>query len=206
MTETHSLSSRFTASLARIRSRLDTTRLVARGVVRQRGPLAVMLAVTVAYLGTFLWVLGDIVVHSGAGVSVFVADNPLSRAFRPAPGAFLFQPVALLELGVLVWEFSPINTLLGLAIASLVGLNLAFSYLAVTQPRSCGLSTSAGVFASVPGLLAGSTCCAPVILLVFGIQASGILLTAFVWLLPASIALLLLTLVYVAGKVDPTAL
>lgn len=206
MTETRSLSTRFTASLARIRSRLDTTRLVARGVVRQRGPLAVLLAVTVAYLGTFLWVLGDIVVHSGAGVSVFVADNPLSRAFRPAPGAFLFQPVALLELGVLVWEFSPINTLLGLAIASLVGLNLAFSYLAVTQPRSCGLSTSAGVFASIPGLLAGSTCCAPVILLVFGIQASGILLTAFVWLLPASIALLLVTLVYVAGKVDPTAI
>ncbi|WP_340098779.1 hypothetical protein [Salinibaculum salinum] len=206
MTETHSLSTRFTASLARIRTRIATTRLVARGVVRQPGPLAVLLAVTVAYLGTFLWVLGDIVVSSGAGLSVFVADNPLSRTFRPAPGAFLFQPVALLELGVLVWEFSPINTLLGLAIASLVGLNLAFSYLAVTQPRSCGLSTSAGVFASIPGLLAGSTCCAPVILLVFGIQASGILLTAFVWLLPASIALLLSTLVYVAGKVDPTAL
>jgi hypothetical protein len=206
MTETHSLSTRFTASLARIRSRLDTTRLVARGVVRQRGPRTVLLAVTVAYLGTFLLVLGDIVVHSGAGVSVFVAENPLSRAFRPAPGAFLFQPVALLELGVLVWEFSPINTLLGLAIASLVGLNLAFSYLAVTQPRSCGLSTSAGVFASIPGLLAGSTCCAPVILLIFGIQASGILLTAFVWLLPASVVLLLSTLVYVAGKIDPTAL
>lgn len=206
MTGTHSLSTRVTATLGRVRARLDTTRLVAWGVVRQRGPLAVMLVATGAYLGTFLWVLGDIVVHSGAGVSVFVAENPLSRAFRPAPGAFLFQPVALLELGVLLWEFSPLNTLLGLAIASLVGLNLAFSYLAVTQPRSCGLSTSAGVFASIPGLLAGSTCCAPVILLVFGIQASGILLTAFVWLLPASIALLLSTLVYVAGKVDPTAL
>jgi hypothetical protein len=190
---------------ARVRSRLARTGLVARGVVRQRGPLAVFLGVTVAYLLTFLWVLTDLIVHTGAGFSVFVADQPLARAFRPAPGAFLYQPVALLELGVVVWEFSPLNTLLGLFIASLVGLNLAFSYLAVTQPKSCGMSASAGLFASVPGLLAGSTCCAPVILLVLGIQASGILLTAFVWLLPASILLLLGTLVYVAGKVDPTA-
>jgi hypothetical protein len=62
------------------------------------------------------------------------------------------------------------------------------------------------VFASIPGLLAGSTCCAPVLLVVVGIQASGLVLAAFVWLLPVSVALLLGTLVYVAGKIDPAAL
>lgn len=190
---------------ARVRSRLGQTLLIGRGVLGGRGPRAVFAGVTLAYLGTFLWVLSDVLIHTGAGFSVFVADQPLARTFRPAPGAFLYQPVALLELGVVVWEFSPLNTLLGLFIASLVGLNLAFSYLAVTQPASCGIGAGAGVVASVPGLLAGSTCCAPVILLAFGIQASGIILTAYVWLLPASVALLLGTLVYVAGKVDPTA-
>jgi len=191
--------------VGRVRSRLGRTLLVGRGVMSQRGPRAVFGVVTLVYLAAFLWMLNDVLIHTAAEFSVFVADQPLSRAFRPAPGAFLYQPVALLELGVVVWEFSPLNTLLGLFIASLVGLNLAFSYLAVTQPASCGIGAGAGVVASVPGLLAGSTCCAPVILLAFGIQASGIILTAYVWLLPASVALLLGTLVYVAGKVDPTA-
>ncbi|WP_436901292.1 hypothetical protein [Halovenus halobia] len=57
----------------------------------------------------------------------------------------------------------------------------------------------------MPGLLAGS-CCAPVWLLVVGIQVSGIVLTAGVWLLPASLLLLVATLVYVAGKITPAAL
>jgi hypothetical protein len=206
MSRSQSPQNRPIAPLARARARLATTLSVARGVLRQRGPLAVLLAVTVAYLLVFLWVLGDLVIDSAAGLSVFVVDQPVVRALQPAPGAFLFQPVALLELEVVFWEFSPLNTLLGLALAVLVGLNLAFSYLAVTQPKSCGLSTSAGVFASIPGLLAGSTCCAPVLLVVVGIQASGLVLAAFVWLLPVSVALLLGTLVYVAGKIDPAAL
>jgi len=197
---------RKTVPLARARARLATTLSVARGVLRRRGPRAVLLGVTGAYLLVFLWVLGDLTVSAEAGLSVFVADRPLARALRPAPGAFLFQPVALLELGVVFWEFSPLNTLLGLVLAALVGLNLAVSYLAVTQPRSCGLSAGAGVLASVPGLLAGSTCCAPVVLVVVGVQASGIVLTAFVWLLPVSIVLLLGTLGHVAGTVDPAAL
>ncbi len=198
--------SRLTAAAGSVRGRLVKTGAVCRTVVRRRDSAAVLTAVTLTYLAVFLWALGDLLVQSGVGYSIFVADRPLARAFRPAPGAFLFQPVALVELGVVVWELSPLNTLLGGLIASLVGLNLSVSYLAVTQPKSCGLSASAGILASVPGLLAGSTCCAPVLLLVVGIQASGILLTAFVWLLPASLLLLVATLVYVAGKITPAAL
>ena len=189
----------------RVRRRFITTGQVTREVVTTRGPALVLSAVTVGYLLTFLWVLGDLLVHTGAGFSVFVADRPFARAVQSAPGAFLFQPVALLELGIVVWEFSPLNTVLGAAIALLVGLNLSLSYLAVTQPQSCGLGVSAGVFASIPGLLAGSTCCAPVLLLVLGIQASGIILSAFVWLLPASLLLLVATLVYVAGQIELSA-
>lgn len=200
------LRSRLAAGTDGLRARLARTGAVARGVLRRRGSFAVFAGVTVAYLFVFLWLLGDLILASEAGYSVFVADDPQGRALRPAPGAFLFQPVAVLELGVVIWEFSPLNTLLGAGLATLVGLNLAVSYLAVTQPRSCGLSSGAGVVASIPGLLAGSTCCAPVLLLVLGIQASGLVLAAFAWLLPVSVLLLVSTLVYVAGRVDPGAL
>ena len=206
MSDRQRLTARLAAYPSRARRRLAVTGTVVRVVLRRRGSLVVFAGVTAGYLLAFLWLLGDLLVATEVGFSVFVVDDPIARALQPAPGAFLFQPVALLELGVAAWEFSPLNTLLGVGIAALVGFNLAVSYLAVTQPRSCGLSTGAGALASVPGLLAGSTCCAPVLLLVLGIQASGLVLAAFVWLLPVSVLLLVSTLVYVAGKVDPAAL
>lgn len=187
-----------------VKHRLLHTGRIVRGLGHHRGALAVLGVVTVAYLVAFLYMLRNLIITTEAGVSIFVVDAPLSRMFDPAPGAFLFQPVALIEAGVVVLEFSPLNFLLGLGIAFLVGLNLSFSYLAITQPRSCGMSASAGVFASIPALLAGSACCAPVIFLILGIQATGVVLTAFVFLLPVSVALLVLTLVYLAGKINPT--
>ena len=101
--------------------------------------------------------------------------------------------------------FSGENTAIGLVISLLVGLNLALTYLAVTQPKSCGIEAGTGVLAAVPALFAGSACCGPVLFLVIGIQAGGVLLTAFQWLLPAAALLLLGSLVLVAGRVDPTA-
>jgi hypothetical protein len=198
MTETRS-------PVGRARRRLSATALAVRGTVDRRDSRAVAAGVAVAYLFAFLYMLQDIAVRTGAGLSVTVADAPLATAFESS-GPFTHRPVALLELGVAVWEFSPLNTLLGVGLATLVGLNLALSYLAVTQPKSCGVGAGAGAVAAVPALLAGSTCCAPVIVLVLGIQASSTLLTAFIWLLPASVVALVATLVYVAGKIDPTAL
>jgi hypothetical protein len=179
---------------------------VSRGAVRRRDSRAVLVGVLVVYLGAFLVALRDLTVRGGADIAVTVADAPLSTALEPGTGPFTYRPVVLLELGVAVWEFSPLNTLLGVGLAALVGLNIALSYLAVTQPRACGIGAGAGIAASFPALLAGSTCCAPVIVLVLGIQASSALLTAFVWLLPVSVLLLVGTLLYVSGKIDPTVL
>lgn len=181
---------------------LKQTGTVTGVVLANRRPLGVFGTVTVGYLVVFLSLVGDLSVRSGVGYSITVVDQPLSVMTQAAPGAYMHRPVALLELGVAVWEFSPLNTLLGAFLATLVGLNLAVSYLSVVQPRSCGVRSGAGVFASLPALLAGSACCAPVIFLVLGIQAGGVLLTAFTWLLPASVLLLLSTLVYLANKTD----
>jgi hypothetical protein len=190
---------------ARAKRRLVRTAALSRAPTRRRDAGALFVAVTLGYLITFLYMIQDLSFRSGADVGMRVASEPLETMLQPAPGTLMARPVALLEFGVGTWEFSPVNTLLGLFIAVLVGLNLALSYLAVRQPRSCGVGASAGLVAGVPALFAGSACCAPVIFLVLGIQATGTLMTAFAWLLPVSIALLLVTLVYVGGKIDPAA-
>ena len=184
---------------------LGRTVMAGRGALRRRDSGSVFLGVAAGYLLLFLVMLENLSVTAGAGVGVTVVDTPLTQMIQPAPGAFLFEPVALVEGGVFVLEFAPLNGLLGLGIALLVGMNLAVSYLAITQPRSCGISTSAGVFASLPALLAGSACCAPMIFLVLGIQVTSTLITAFSLLLPVSVGLLVGTLIYLAGKVSPAA-
>lgn len=175
------------------------------GLVRRRDSLTVFLLSIVGYLFAFLYMMQNLFVEFDAGFSASmpVAD-PLSRMFEQSAGQFAYEPIALVELGVVTWLFSPVNTLIGLGIAVLVGLNLALTYLAVRQPKSCGVGVSTGIIASIPALLAGSACCAPIIVVILGIQMSGVLLTAFTWVLPAGVVLLLASLVYIAGKVDPT--
>ena len=74
----------------------------------------------------------------------------------------------------------------------LVGLNLAATYLAWTQPKACELGLpSTAILASLPAVLSGTACCGPVVLIVLGIQASSVLLTAFQFLLPVAVLMLL---------------
>ncbi|MFC7072019.1 hypothetical protein ACFQJ7_03910 [Halovenus rubra] len=189
-----------------VKHRLYLTGSLSVGLLTRRDTVAIFFGLVVGYLSIFLYMMNDIAYNVSAGFSWSVpVSEPLSLMFEQGPGQFSYEAIAFVELGVLTWTVSPINTLIGLFLASLVGLNLSLTYLAVTQPAACGLGAGSGLLASVPALLAGSTCCAPVIAVVFGLQMSGLLLTAFSWLLPVSVVLLLGSLVYVAGSVDPTA-
>ena len=196
---------RFASLPTKARERLQTAIAVSRGALRRRDSVAVFLTTTVAYLLTYLWAIQDLKVREGAGVGVAtVVSEPFVRMLE-SDGPYTFEPIALVEFGVGTLEFAPLNVLLGGFIAALVGLNLAMTYLAWTQPKSCGIGATSGLFASIPALLAGSACCAPVILVIVGIQASALLLSVFALLLPVSILLLLGSLVYVSDMVDPTA-
>lgn len=197
---------RLRAIPAAARRQLRNVGRVSFGLFRRRDSRAVFAAVTVAYLGTYLYAITDIAIDTSAGFSYSmpVAD-PLARMFEPGPGQFSYEAIAFIELGVITWVFSPLNTALGLGIAALVGVNLAVTHLAVTQPAACGIGAGSGVLASLPALLAGGACCGPVIAIALGIQMGGVLLTVYSWLLPASVVLLLASLVYVSRKVDPTA-
>jgi len=169
--------------------------------VRRRDAALVFAATTVGYLLAYLWAIGHLAPGLG-GFDVVVVDGAAGQFFTQARGPLAFRPVARVSVGPLTYLFS-LNTVVGLGIATLVGLNLALSYLVFTSPRSCGVgSQSAGLLASVPALLSGSACCGPVVLVVLGIQASSVLLTAFQFLLPVAVLALLASLVLVGRRVN----
>ncbi len=175
-----------------------------RAALTRPRSLVVTLAVSVVYLFGYLYAIGDLSIRHGVGVGIDVpVEEPLTHMLtRTGPASF--EAIAFVDLEPFRLLFSPLNTLLGIGLATLVGVNIALSYLVITQPRSCGIGAGSGVLASIPALLSGSACCAPVVLIVLGIQASGLLLTAMTWLLPIGIVLLVGSLVYLGGKIDPT--
>lgn len=193
-----------TAARGPVRRTVSRTRFAIGAALRRRDGLAVFAAVTVGYLVAYLYALGHLAPGSG-DVSVLVVSDPLTRLFDQSLGPLSFEPVARVEFGVGTYLFS-LNTLLGLGIAILVGMNLAVTYLAWKQPKACGLgASSSGVLAGIPALLSGTACCGPILLIVFGIQASSALLTAFQWLLPVAVLLLVGSLLWVGRQVDPAA-
>jgi hypothetical protein len=132
-------------------------------------------------------------------------ENAASRFFMPALGTFSYEPVAVVAVGPLTYLFS-LNSVIGLVLAALVGLNLAVTYIVWRQPAACGIgSRSAGALAGIPALLSGTACCGPVLLIALGVQASGLLLTTFEYLLPIAAGLLLVSLLLVGRQVQPDA-
>jgi hypothetical protein len=188
-------------SLDRVETALTRTRDATLLTVRRRDAAAVFVGATLGYLLADLWAIGHLAPGLG-GFEVVVVNSPVGQFFQQARGPLAFRPVARVAVGPLTYLFS-LNTVVGLGLAALVGLNLALSYLAYTSPRACGIgSQSAGLLASVPALLSGSACCGPVVLLVLGIQASGVLLTAFQFLLPVAVLALVGSLVLVGRQVN----
>ncbi|GAB3326197.1 hypothetical protein EI982_10235 [Haloplanus rallus] len=153
------------------------------------------------YLVGYLWAIGHLAPGLG-GYDVSVVERPLERLFQPELGPFAYTPIARVALGPVTYLFS-LNTVIGFGLAGLVGLNLSMTYVAWRRPRSCGVGrSSTGVVASVPALLSGTACCGPLLLVVLGLQVSGVLLTAFQFLLPVAGLLLVGSLVLTARRFD----
>jgi len=183
-----------------VRTAVSRTRAASALVVRRRDSLSVFALVTGLYLLTYLWAIGHLAPGLG-GFDLLIVADPLGKLLRPELGPFSFTPVARIALGPVTYLFS-LNTLVGLGLAALVGLNLALTYLVWRQPAACGIGrSSTGLLASVPALLSGTACCGPVVLLVVGVQASGVLLTGFQLLLPMAVVLLVGSLVLVGRRV-----
>ena len=199
------MSTRSNVPLARIRAALSRTVAAATAVFRRPDATLVVGGTTLAYFLVYLYALGHLAPGIG-GFDVTVVSGAFEKFFRPELGPFSFRPVARVSVGPITYLFS-LNTVLGLGIAGLVGLNVGFTYLAWRQPVACGLgSSSSGLLASVPAVLSGTACCGPVVLILFGLQASGIVVTLFQFLLPIAAVLLLGSLVLVGRQIDPASL
>jgi len=168
----------------------------------RRDALFVVGAVTLGYLLVYLWALGHLAPGLG-GYSVTVVADPFGKLLEPTLGPFSYTPVAQVRLGPVTYLFS-FNSVVGLGLSVLVGLNLGLTYLAWRQPKACGIGqSSTGILASVPAVLSGTACCGPVVLIVLGIQASSALLTTFQFLLPLSVVMLVGSLVLVSRQINP---
>jgi len=174
---------------------VSQTRRSIDAAIRRWDSAAVIAAATVLYALTYLTAIGHVFTGARSFDLVVVAD-PLAR-FAQSTGTFLWEPIARVDAGIVGYLFSPLNTGLGLLLGVLVGLNLGVAYLAWRQPKACGISAGSGFLAAIPALISGSACCAPVLLVVLGIQASGLLLLAIDVALPLGVLLLLGSLVYV---------
>lgn len=199
------MSTRNGPSAGRLGGAVSRTLAATRAVFDRRDAVAVVAVTAVAYLLVYLYALGHLAPGLG-GFDVVVVSGALGKFLRPELGPFAFTPVARVSLGPVTYLFS-FNTVIGAGIAGLVGLNLGLTYLAWRQSAACGVGTSSsGVLASIPAVLSGTACCGPVVLIVLGIQASGIVVTAFQFLVPVAVVLLLGSLVLVGRQVDPARL
>jgi hypothetical protein len=151
------------------------------------------------YLILYLAALQDLSL-GGTGFQVLTTD--WQRMFDRT-GAVTFEPIVQVTIPGLTLLLSPVNLLVGTLVALLAGLNLTVTYLAFRQPAACRFNRATGMLASLPALLAGSACCAPAVVLILGLQASSLLITAFQTLIPVSVMLLLLSLVLILRRTEP---
>lgn len=191
--------------IRRIKTAVLRTRNATARTLHRRDALVVFWSITTGYLVLYLWAIGHLAPGLG-GYGISVVADPAGAFLRPELGPFSYTPIARLTLGPVTYLFS-FNTVLGSGLAVLVGLNVALTYLAQTQPKACGIGkSSTGILASLPALLSGTACCGPVILIVLGIQVSGVLLTTFQLLLPVAAFILVGSLILVGRQVDPQAI
>ncbi len=137
-------------------------------------------------------------------IDVFVVSDPLSTAVRRV-APFQYETVALVGVGPVEYLFAPVNAVIGVALATLVGVTLAVSVVAWRGPSACRIGPGAGAAAGLPGILSGFVCCGPTLLLIIGVQASTGILAAMRWFLPLAVVALVGTLLWVGSRVDPEA-
>jgi hypothetical protein len=173
-----------------------------RGALGRRAGKLSFLAVTGGYLLTYLWAIRHLTFSGTGGLDVFFVQDPVGLVLRQR-SAFLFETVARVEVGSVVYLFGPVNLIIGLGIAALVGITLAVSIVSWRSPAACRIGAGAGASAGIPGFLSGFACCGPQILVVIGLQASAGLVAAMQWMVPIAVVLLLGTLLWEGSQVDP---
>lgn len=166
-----------------------------RRVLTDSASQALACAVALVYLLVFQIAVGDLTIDGAVRTaSMFVVANWEGLLLR-ARAPFQFEAAAVLEAPFLVWLVSPMNIAIGMMLGLLTGFQIALVRIARRCAVACGLGPATGVLAGLPGLLAGSLCCAPILPILLGVQVTASLVTLMGLLIPAAAVFLLLGLV-----------
>jgi hypothetical protein len=171
---------------------------ILRQFLANRRSLVLAGGVALFYVLVFQYAIADLSIDgTSRSWSFFALSNWQEVVFRQRV-AFQFESVAILEGPFFVWLLSPANIALGVVLGLLTGIQIALVGIARKCAVSCGLSPAAGLFAGLPGLLAGSACCAPILFVILGVQLTASLVTLMGLMVPIAFVLLLGGLVYTA--------
>lgn len=185
----------FRAGRARVQGHLQRTWEAVSTALADHAGRAVTGVAILGYLSLYTVAVGDLGLNKEGNTGLRVVADPFGQTVAG-------EAIGLVELGPIEYLVSPVTVAVGIGLGALVGVNLAVTTLAWRRPAACGVSPTTGLLAGIPALLSGTACCGPLLLLVLGIQATGVLLTALSLTLPIAVVLLVGTLVYAAGRLD----
>lgn len=141
------------------------------------------------YGGFYLYAVGDLNVIGPPVWDAYIAELSFERMFS-SRSTLMFEAVAAIEAGYLIWLVSPLNLLIAALLSGLLAANIHGALYLRLQSQSCTTGRG-GLFAgSLPALFAGGACCAPSLILLLGIPALGALSAFFGWLVPLSLVIL----------------
>lgn len=159
-------------------------------LLNDRSSLVLAGGIALAYFLVFQFSTSDLSINGTfRGASFFALPNWTEVVFRQrAP--FQFESVAILETAFFTWLLSPMNLLIGAGLGFLTGAQIGLTNVARKCAVSCGLKPATGLLAGLPGLLAGSACCAPILFVILGLQLSAALVTLMALMVPIAFVLL----------------
>lgn len=168
-----------------------------------RGNRRVAVGVGSGVLFLYLLAIGDIVVSASGGLATTPGLQAAPSRVFDAKAPFLFEAALVVRPGPHLTLFvSPVNIILGTAVAFLAGLNIAVAQ-HVSRHASCRRTGYGRLFGLLPALGLGSACCAPTVLLALGTGTSASLLPVMIAVRPAfyplTVVLLGASLVWTSG-------
>lgn len=150
----------------------------------------------------YLYAIGDLNVIAPSSWDAYISKLSIERAFT-SRSVLMFEAVAVLEAGYVIWLVSPVNIFIASLLSSLLAANVHGALYLRKQAQVCRTSKSGLIFSALPALLAGGACCAPSLILLLGIPALGALSSLFGWLVPFSVLSLGLNRVWQNHKGAP---
>ncbi len=159
------------------------------------------LSIGILYLVLYLYAIGQLSLGSNVvspqGAPAFILDPGWAAKLVEPIAGYTFEPVAALYVfeGLAIF-IAPLNLLIGALLGGLVALNVASAAYALATVRTCRRLSSTGLLGSLPALLTGFVCCVPTVGLVLGANLALTLISLQIFLLPASMAGLFMSLVW----------